>query len=215
MQTQNNTFDVTINDELILVVPRSVLFIQETIHGISTRNIDRYIEVIKKNRQYLPRSLMEQDSNYKQIIPYLIFKHADKYFLMQRTSTSSEQRLKNKYTLGIGGHIRQEDMINQDSIFDWAYREFHEEVAYNDQFSIRTIGLLNDDTNPVGKVHLGIVLLLEGTTPEIKIKSELKQGNLLTAQQCMAYYDSMESWSRLVIDYLITYSSSSSLFAAY
>src|SRR5690606_7557172 len=105
-----------------------------------------------------PRSLMEQDQRYKQIIPYLVFTHENKYFVMQRTSTTTEQRLKNKYSLGIGGHIRQEDM-NGNSIFEWAEREFHEEVSYHGNLEIIPLGVLNDDTNDVGKVHIGFVFL--------------------------------------------------------
>lgn len=209
-QQQKNQQSLAPNDELILVVPRSALFTHKTWQGLFTQQIDTYIQIIKQNQYYLPRSLMEQDPTYKQIIPYLIFRYNNCYFLMQRKSSSSEQRLKNKYTLGIGGHIRQEDMINTDSIFDWARREFHEEVVYNDQFSITTIGLLNDDTNTVGQVHLGLVLLLEGKTPNITVKSELKQGTLLTLPECMDYYDRMESWSQFVMTHLQTQSSFSS-----
>ena len=104
---------------------------------------------------------MEQDQAYKQIIPYLIFAHQGRYFVMQRASTSSEQRLKNKFTLGIGGHIRQED-IRDDSIFSWAQREFHEEINYSGNVAIQVLGVVNDESNDVGKVHLGLVLLLQG-----------------------------------------------------
>ena len=60
---------------------------------------------------------------YKQIIPYMIFEYADNYFLMERKSTASEQRLKSKLSLGIGGHIRQED-LDGGTIFDWASENF-------------------------------------------------------------------------------------------
>ena len=87
---------------------------------------------------------------------------------MQRKGTASEQRLKNKYSLGIGGHIRQEDMTTN-SIFDWARREFHEEVKYAGKLDIEPIGILNDDTNAVGQVHLGLVLLLKGDSEAISL----------------------------------------------
>ena len=144
---------------------------------------------------------METNPLYKQIIPYLIFKHEDRYFLMQRKAKASEQRLKNKYTLGIGGHIRQEDMTSND-IFAWARREFDEEVSYSGSLTITPLGLLNDDSNEVGKVHIGLVLLVEGNSAEITVKSELEGGQLLTLEECEVHYDAMETWSQLIFDYL-------------
>ena len=190
-------------DEQILVVKRTTLLKDDGWHGLNQTDPNTYIAAINAHKEFLPRAHMETDPQYKQIIPYLVFKHNDRYFLMQRQSKASEQRLKNKYTLGIGGHIRQEDMMSDD-IFDWSRREFHEEVNYKGSFDIKPIGLLNDDTNEVGKVHLGLVLLLEGDSDAISVKSELKGGQLLTIDECESYYNSMETWSQLVLEYVKT-----------
>ncbi len=186
--------------ETILVVKQATLFPQEPApQGLITHS-ESFLDVINQHKEFLPRTAMEEDPTYKQIIPYLLFKYHDRYFLMQRRAQSSEQRLKNKYSLGIGGHMRHEDMENAATIFDWAKREFHEEIAYQDPFSITTLGILNDDSNPVGRVHLGLVLLLEGTTKNIQIRSELKSGNLLTVEDCLEFYPDMESWSQIIFD---------------
>ncbi len=116
---------------------------------------------------------------------------------MQRQAKASEQRHKGKFTLGLGGHIRQEDM-STDSIFDWATREFHEEVSYNGSIEIETLGILNDDSNAVGQVHLGLVLLIKGNNADISIKSELKSGTMMTLNELTSYYDDMETWSQMV-----------------
>ena len=145
---------------------------------------------------------MEQDTNYKQIIPYLVFEFDNKYFLMQRSGTASEARLKNKYSLGIGGHIRQEDM-QQQSIFDWARREFHEEINYTGDFEIESLGVLNDDSNAVGQVHVGFVFLLKGNSADISIKSELKHGALKSLEECKETAENLESWSQIVLEKLI------------
>ena len=203
MQTQKSaTPIVQKQDELILVVPREELFTQQAAWtGLKAVNFDDYLAIIQKNQQFLPRSLMEQDPTYKQIIPYLIFAHKDRYFLMQRTAQATEKRLQNKYSLGIGGHIRQEDMEN-DSLFGWARREFHEEVNYSDTFTIKPLGVLNDDSNAVGQVHIGFVFLLEGATPNISVKSELKSGELLSIDQLSTFFPQMESWSQLVFEFI-------------
>lgn len=188
--------------EDILVVKRNDLFAKHpALQGLSTEPLVRMLEIIAHKKEFLPRFLMETDPTYKQIIPYLIFNHEDKYFLMQRQSQASEQRLKNKYTLGIGGHIRLQDM-QTDEIFDWAQREFHEEVHYEGVISFSHLGILNDDSNDVGKVHLGLVLLLKGSHPLISIKSELKSGDLLTLNAMQPYVEHMESWSQTVYAFL-------------
>jgi predicted NUDIX family phosphoesterase len=145
---------------------------------------------------------MELDQTYKQIIPYLVFKHNDRYFLMQRSNKASETRLQSKYTLGIGGHVRAQDLQEGSTLFDWARREFHEEVSYNGNLTITSLGMVNDDSIEVGKVHIGLVLLLEGDSEQISVKEELKSGELLTLEQCALYADHMETWSRFIFDAL-------------
>lgn len=202
-KTQSTAAQPILHDEQILVVKRSLLFKDNAaFNGLSTENTEEYLDIIKKNQEFLPRTLMEQSPEYKQIIPYLIFRHQDTYFAMQRKASASEQRLKNKFTLGIGGHVRQEDMLNSSSIFDLAHREFYEEVNYADTFTITTLGLINDDSNEVGKVHIGLALLVEGNSNAITIRSELKQGTLISLDNCVSSYDRMESWSQIIIDHL-------------
>jgi predicted NUDIX family phosphoesterase len=187
--------------ENILVVKKTILFDSPPFQGLCTE-VEPYLEIIHDAHEFLPRPQMEEDFNYKQIIPYLVFKCEDRYFLMQRASDSSEQRLKNKYSLGIGGHMRQTDLQNGATIFDWAQREFQEEIDYRGEVTITTIGILNDDSNPVGQVHMGLVLLLTGNSTDISIKSELKSGQLLTLDECKIHYDQMESWSQIIFTML-------------
>ena len=123
-QTQANTHvQPTPQDEQILVVKRRSLFSADAWHGINAQDIATYVQIIKQDGEYISRAHAETDPTYKQIIPYLIFTHNNRYFLMQRRSTASEQRLANKLSLGIGGHVNQEDMQGT-TLFDWARREF-------------------------------------------------------------------------------------------
>ncbi len=198
------TFDDKWNEQ-ILVVKRDRLFpdFQAVWHGVQSANLSKCIDTIITYQEFMPRGIAETDFSYKQVIPYLVFKHGEKLFLMQRRSNSSESRLANKYSLGIGGHIRKEDIQSRD-IFEWARREFYEEVDYKDILKITPLGILNDDTNDVGKVHVGLVLLLEGDSDQISIRSELQNGTLYSFEECMNFYPQMESWSQLVFDFLTT-----------
>lgn len=204
MQKQsNNQKPVFIKkkDEKILVVSRNILFQNKEINGIEKVDFEYYQQLIQDNKEFLWRSQMETNRNYKQIIPYLIFNFQDKYFLMQRKSNANEVRLQNKYSLGIGGHIREEDINNVD-IAGWAKREFDEEVEYSGKLEIQPIGILNDDSNDVGQVHTGFVFLLKGDNDQIQIRSELKSGILLTLKELSEYYENMENWSKLVFEFL-------------
>ena len=185
------------HDELILAVKREHLLPQGGWFGLATANLSTYLEIINTHKEFLWRSALEQDPAYKQIIPYLVFQYQESYFLMQRREQASEQRLKSKFSLGIGGHIRQEDMT-ENNLFAWAQREFNEEVQYEGTFTMETIGMLNDDTTDVGKVHFGLVVLLKGSSPEISIKTEHRHGALATMQEIEATFEKLETWSQFV-----------------
>lgn len=188
--------------EEILVVKRSTLFAQQPPwNGINSQIFDACMSTIQQHCSFMPRSHAETNPIYKQIIPYVIFTVDQKIFVMQRKSTASEQRLAHKYSIGIGGHMRQEDLASND-IFGWALREFEEEINYSGSHEMSKIGILNDDTNDVGKVHLGMILLLKGNSSQISIKGEHKSGTLLTLTECKALYQHMESWSQACLNFV-------------
>ena len=200
--TTSSTVQHTVHDEMILVVKRSAFFAQTPAwQGIKKVDFDQYLDLIKQQQEFQPRSQMEIDPTYKQIIPYLIFQHDDRYFLMQRQAKATETRLQNKFSLGIGGHIQQED-LSGGTIFDWARREFYEEVTYNGTFTVEPLGIINDDSTPVGQVHVGFVFLLKGDSDQIQVQSELKSGVLLSLDENKAFYDRMETWTQMVFDFL-------------
>lgn len=190
-------------DEKILVVRREHLFPVTTPQGLVVTDIEAYASIIEQHKEYQWRSQMEQDPAFKQIIPYLVFNHGERYFVMQRKATSGDARLKNKLSLGIGGHIREEDMT-ADSLFGWARREFDEEVSFSGSYDIKTIGLINDETNAVGQVHTGFLFMLHGDSSNIAIKDEHAAGFMWTLEECKTQYDLFESWSQLVLDYLLS-----------
>jgi predicted NUDIX family phosphoesterase len=190
-----------IPDELILVVKRETLFPQGAWQGIEQKDCAAFAQLIRTHQEFLPRPRMETDPRYKQIIPYLVFTYEDKYFVMQRRANASEQRLQGKLSLGIGGHINAEDLAGA-TIVEWAQREFSEEVNYQGTYTITPFGVINDDSNDVGRVHLGFVYFLQGNSADISVKSELKSGSLLTLAECKEHYNAMESWSQMIIDAL-------------
>ena len=192
-------------DEQILVVQRAHLFPNTAvIHGfVPLSSFDEYMTRITNYQEFLWRSSMEENPLYKQIIPYMIFTHNNKFFLMRRRHDGNAKELRNKVTLGIGGHLRKEDTLLSNSIAEWGKREFEEEISYQGSYKIRPLGLVNDEESMIGKVHAGFVFLLEGDSSTIQIKSEFKEGALLSLEECLTYYDQMELWSKFAINYMI------------
>jgi predicted NUDIX family phosphoesterase len=166
-------------------------------------NLDRHQQVIREHHFFRPRAEVENDPAYQQIIPYVVFRHGDRYFLTHRLRASSEKRLRKQYSLGVGGHINPGDLDAGDPILDGLKREWQEEVVYDGRFEARLLGFLNEDSSPVSKVHLGVVFLVEGDSPSISIREVDKlAGELFTLEEMRIYYLAMESWSQIVYDRL-------------
>ena len=191
--------------EQVLCVRSEDIFPDGAWHGFVTEGLDRYQKVIREKHFFMPRPDVEEDPSYQQIIPYVVFHHGDRYFLTHRLRASAERRLRRQYSLGIGGHINPGDLASAgDPIIDGMRREWEEEVIYEGRFHAEMIGLLNDESAPVSKVHLGVVFLLEGDTPKIAIRETTKlAGELLTLADMRIYYLGMESWSQIVYDRLV------------
>ena len=187
--------------EQVLCVKREDIFPDGAWHGFVSKDLERHQELIRKRHFFMPRSSVEDDPSYQQIIPYVVFRHGDRYFLTHRLRASSERRLRKQYSLGVGGHINPGDLEAGDPILDGLKREWEEEVVYSGKFEARLLGLLNDDSSPVSKVHLGVVFLVDGDTPDIAIRETDKlEGELLTLDEMRRLYLEMESWSQMVYD---------------
>ena len=101
-------------DEKVLVVPAG------SIDGHLASSFDpaaaqAIIDLADRTRLFRPRSEVEQDESVKQIIPYVCIRCGDSYVLLQRTNKQSEARLHNKFSLGIGGHINDQEQSAADS----------------------------------------------------------------------------------------------------
>jgi predicted NUDIX family phosphoesterase len=183
--------------ELISVVKSNLMF-QNTFMKEGFFEIDQAVlnNINSFSEDYL-RHEAEQNYNYQQIVSYIIFMHNEKLFLMQRSQKSSEKKLNNKFSIGIGGHLRKDDL--QKDIMSWGLREFYEEVDYKGEYDISLLGMINDQSNEIGKLHLGLVYLMKGKSSKISIKSELKSGKLVFKDELFNYYNNLESWSKLII----------------
>lgn len=159
-------------------------------------------QIILKNiltyGQEYDKELAENDTGYKQLVAYMIYRYKGKIFVMQRDKKNS--CLDYKYSIGIGGHLTKDDIKKNFSL--WGERELREEVAIKKAYKISFFGFINDNSNKIGKKHFGIVYLLEGNSPDISIASELKTGQLIQYSELDNIINKSESWSLLLINAL-------------
>ena len=189
--------------EQVLCVRREDVLPDGGWDGLVTDRLDEVRRVIGERSFFMPRRDVEEDPGYQQIIPYMVFRHSDRYLLTKRLKASSEKRLRHLYSLGVGGHINPPDVANGDPVLDGMRREWEEEVVYAGAFAARPLGLIHEESAPVGRVHLGVVFLIEGDTPDIAIRETDKlAGQMLTLDEMRIHYLEMESWSQLVYDRL-------------
>ena len=161
------------------------------------------LNAILENHTFMPRNVAENDYNFKQVIPYVILRYGKSYLLLKRTSKQTESRLHDKYSLGIGGHINPLVTASPagDIVLHGLFKELNEEVLIKKPGKLEFLGVINDESSSVSRVHLGLVYIIELLSSEYKIlESEKMSGQWASADELAAYYDMMETWSQIVYD---------------
>ena len=174
-------------------------------------DIDRYLEgiFVEGIPRFMPRSQAEEDPSYKQLIPYVIMGYQDRYLSYVRGSRAGETRLVGDRSIGVGGHINPvDDMPLFNAGFYETYlaaveREVAEEVSVQTSHTDFIAALLNDDSNDVGQVHLGIVHYWTLDAPRVSRKEQMiTQMSFMAVDELQKVKDSMETWSRLCLENL-------------
>ncbi len=190
-------------DEEILVVPRIELFWNGPFRGVSTAGLDEYVLRVRQGGFFKRRAEVEEDPSLKQIIPYLLVRSGSRYMLFRRTRAGGEARLHDLFSVGVGGHIAKTDVDGGagDLVEAGLRRELEEELTVDGAWSAHLVGVLNDDDNPVGQVHFGLVHLVDVASGEVAIReTDRLTGRLADADEIRAAYPRMETWSQLIVD---------------
>ena len=197
-------------DENVLVIPRKLFDEIGSFQGINF-NTAKYLPSFldPSNNFFLSREDAEEDPRYKQIIPYALFRYQDTFLRYVRGKKSGEQRLASKSSVGIGGHINQDDAdqssLERDTYMTGVEREINEELKLNCNYSQKPVGLINDDSNDVGQVHIGVVHLFDLNGNDIKPgESNIQDLQLLNKEQLTAERNTLETWSQICLDNLDT-----------
>src|SRR5665213_199420 len=201
---------MAIAGENVLVFSRS-LFEQLGVFQGFNSDVNRYLQTILdiKNNSFMSRALAETNPDFKQIIPYVVITDGKSVLHYVRGKKAGEQRLVAKGSVGIGGHINDED----DSLFafgvslqafqDAVKREVYEELSIEGNFNARPIGLINDDSTEVGRVHFGVVHVLFCKPERVKKNEQvITQVEFIPIEALKAKREQMETWSQLCIDNL-------------
>ncbi len=189
----------------ILVTPASVLDRLGRFQGFEPR-ADRYLsELLAPGiASFRPRPDMEDDTSYKQIIPYVIFRSGNLIFRYVRGKSQGEARLHAKQSIGVGGHVDEADADGRATLdaYEMALRrELDEEVIIASPGILRRVGLINDDDTPVGRVHLGVVHIYELDRPEVTAREEgLAEAAFVTLEELRNDAHRLESWSSIALE---------------
>ena len=189
--------------ESILVVRREYLapYLTEDF-GLITEGVEEIVRVIEAHHEFRPRPEMETDSAYKQIIPYVLVTRGAEAFVMQRLKKGGEQRLHGLLSLGVGGHINPVDEAEGSALTAGLRREVDEEVALERAVSLTPLGVINNDRDEVGRVHLGFLFRLEAEGAVTVRETEKLSGSFMPIAALPALRDKMEGWSQIALEVL-------------
>ena len=193
-------------DEMILVVERSLLERLGGFHGLSF-DTGRYLDSLldPANQRFIRRGDAEEDPSLKQLIPYCVVRCGQRVLRYTRGSGGGEQRLHALQSIGIGGHINDVDAshgggggLNDGSTYQRAVeRELSEELRLPPDYANQIVALLNDDSDPVGQVHLGVVhrISVADTSQVAAAEDEIADLEWVDASDLAAARGQLESWS--------------------
>lgn len=193
-----------------MVISRQLFDELGAFQGIKT-DIDGHLEAIldPANNFFMDRGKAEDDPSFKQIIPYALFHHNGKYLHYTRGKSGGESRLHAQGSVGVGGHINpvdeRADPLGKATYLAGVEREIDEELNITGGHQNRIVGLLNDDNNAVGKVHLGVVHIFDLESEDVTSAEDALANLAFQTSEDLTgrLHDTLETWSRFCIDELI------------
>ena len=194
-------------DERVLVVPSAAFDRLGRFQGFSNQ-ADRYLSTLltPELATFKARFEVEDDPSFKQIIPYVVFRSQGKVFTYVRGKSGGEARLRKLRSLGVGGHVAEADADGRGTLdaYELALsRELAEEVAIGSPGRMTRLGLINDDSNPVGQVHLGVVHLYDLDEPLVTpLEDALADPEFVRVEDLPALRDQFETWSQFCIEFI-------------
>lgn len=190
------------SSECVLVVPAEVLHRAGLFQGFNA-NVEHYLPLLLNPSQlsYRPRSEVETDPNYKQLIPYAVLRCGAQVFAYVRGQHGGDTRLHALWSIGVGGHVCGQDAGPATAPYRTAMlRELAEEVDLDTPYAELCLGLINDDSTPVGQVHLGIVHIFDLERPNAQPREQaLTQAGFAPLADLRRRRGQFETWSQILL----------------
>ena len=190
--------------ESILVVRREYIarYLTEDF-GLITENVDEIERIIEEHHEFRPRPEMEVDPTYKQVIPYVLVTRGDEVFVMRRLKKGGETRLHGQLSLGVGGHINPvDDTAGHGALMAGLRREVDEEVSIERALSLTPLGVINNELEEVGTVHLGFLYRMEVEGEVAVRETEKLEGAFRPISSLREDFEHFEGWSQIALEVL-------------
>ncbi|MAF66508.1 MAG: hypothetical protein CMJ84_12730 [Planctomycetes bacterium] len=195
--------------EFVHVVPRERLFPECYPQGFtpfgSGFSYADFAARVCEHGFFIERRYAEREPSLKQVIPYSLVARGGDVLLLHRLGTGGEKRLHDKLSIGVGGHIDPIDAADgaERVLYAATRREIEEELHLEGPWAAQPLGILNDDANAVGAVHVGLVQLV-GAQGSVEIReTDQLEGRLVDVrelQRLAAEDANFETWSSLLVD---------------
>jgi predicted NUDIX family phosphoesterase len=184
---------------MVLGLPRGSVPGRLDWRGVQGRDFGPLLEAAATHGEFRPRADAENDPTWKQLIPYLLLRDGERIFLMRRTKAGGDNRLHDRYTIGVGGHVNPEDR----NVIGGLKREWAEEIEADFEPEFQPIGILNDDENAVGAVHLGLIYAADAGGRPVGIREKNKlEGAFASVDEVAGVEDKLETWSALLFEFV-------------
>ena len=168
--------------------------------------VEKYLPVVTApaNLVYRNRSEAELDPRYKQLIPYALLICDGKILRYQRGKKGGETRLHGLYSVGIGGHISEEDSGlfsgSRAGYHEGMRRELREEVAI-ENVNDTAVAVINDDSTEVGRVHFGVVHVIYLENEQVASRrAGINSPEFAAIRDALKDREGYESWSRFCLE---------------
>src|SRR5581483_4110769 len=195
-------------EERVLCFERKLLEQLGVFQGIDL-DVDKYLPAVTVPSKliYLNRSEAELDRRYKQLIPYVLILCGDRILRYRRGKAGQETRLHGLFSVGIGGHISEEDhglFTSKDVGYqDAMRRELMEEVSVEGAKDA-AVAVINDDSTDVGYVHFGVVHVMAVADERVTRSRGINSPEFVPLTEAVKDLSGYESWSRLCLEQLDT-----------
>jgi predicted NUDIX family phosphoesterase len=183
--------------ERLTTIPRNLLDSVGAFHGVVDFD-SKYLSLLDPGKFItMPRPQAEENPSFKQLVVYFTVREGFNYLTYWRGKAKGDARLHAKFSFGFGGHVNEGDVSPLAALA----REIEEEI---EGFVERVLfqGFINDDSDPIGRVHLGLLYEVHMSNVRSSGESNILDLAPMPYRQLAEMYDRMEGWSRHVHDFL-------------